>query len=71
MELRHARRGKRASMCRETVTTQTGAVIRPELVAHAKALLAAGIVGADARRLAEELIAVALDGGEWLWPSDR
>lgn len=71
MERRQARPGKRASTCRETVTTATGAVIRPDLVAHAKTLLAAGLVGNDARRLAEGLIDVALDDGGWLWPSDR
>jgi len=49
----------------------SGAVIRPELVAHAKALLEAGLVGANMRRLAECLIDIGIHEGDWLWPSDR
>jgi hypothetical protein len=71
MDVRYARPVKRAASCRDTVMTPAGALIRPELVAHAKTLLAAGLVGTDMRRLADGLIDVALDGGEWLWPSDR
>jgi hypothetical protein len=64
-------RNRRARLCRETIVLPSGAVIRPELVAHAKALLEAGLVGRDTRRLAECLIDIAMREGDWLWPFDR
>jgi hypothetical protein len=64
-------RSRRAHLCRETIVLPSGAVIRPELVAHAKALLEAGLVGANMRRLAECLIDIGIHEGDWLWPSDR
>lgn len=55
----------------DIVTTPSGGTIRPELVARGKMLLAAGLVGADSRRLADRLIDLALEEGEWLWTFDR
>jgi hypothetical protein len=48
-----------------------GAVLRPDVIAYARTLLAAGLPGADAERLANRLIDVALNEGEWLWSVDR
>ena len=71
MNVPSVRWSKRAAHCRDTVMTASGAAIRPELIAHAKTLLAAGLVGTDMRRLADTLLDVALESGDWLWPSDR
>jgi hypothetical protein len=65
------RRGRKKKLCRDAIVLPSGAVIRPELVAHAKALLEAGLVGTDTRRLAECLIDIGMHEGDWLWPSDR
>ena len=62
---------KRPSPRAGTATTPSGVTIRPELVAYGKMLVAAGMVGADVRRLAERLIDLALEEGEWLWTLDR
>jgi hypothetical protein len=51
--------------------TASGAIVRPDVIARAKTLLAARLVGADADRLADRLIEIALNEGEWLWPADR
>jgi hypothetical protein len=64
-------RQKRRPPHTTTVTTASGAHIRPELVAHAQTLLAAGLVGIDLRRLADCLIGLGVNDGDWLWPSDR
>ncbi len=71
MVARGVRSAKRAHVSGETVILPSGAAIRPDLVAHAKTLLQAGLVGKDMRRLADRLVEIAIDEGEWLWPSDR
>lgn len=64
-------RPKRADRAADTITTPSGAAIRPEVIAYAKTLLAGALVGADTGRLADCLIDIALNEGEWLWPADR
>ena len=53
------------------VIAPSGAVVRPESIAYAKTLLAGGLAGKDAERLADRLIDIALNEGEWLWSADR
>jgi hypothetical protein len=67
------RSGKPKRACRgdDLVIAPSGAALRPEVIAYAKTLLAGGLAGADAGRLADCLIDIALDKGEWLWPADR
>jgi hypothetical protein len=54
----------------DSVQAWSGTVFRPDVIAYARTLLAAGVAGADADRLANRLIDVALNEGEWLWPAD-
>jgi hypothetical protein len=62
---------KRARPSAESAQARVGAVLRPDVIAYARTLLAAGLAGADAERLANRLIDVALNEGEWLWSVDR
>jgi hypothetical protein len=62
---------KRGCRNAEIVIAPSGAVVRPESIAHAKTLLAGGLAGKDAERLADRLIDIALNEGEWLWSPDR
>jgi hypothetical protein len=71
MDAERPAKPKRARQSAESVHAQSGVVLRPDVIAHARTLLAAGLAGADAGRLANRLIDVALNEGEWLWPADR
>lgn len=71
MDARRPAGPKRAWTSGDIITAPSGAAIRPEMIAHAKTLLAAGLAGNDVHRLADRLIDIALNEGEWLWPADR
>jgi hypothetical protein len=61
---------KRAAHAGDALATPVGMRFRPELVAHGKALVAAGLLGTDLQRLAERLVDLAIEEGEWVWIFD-
>jgi hypothetical protein len=65
---------RRIAITAHTVKAAKGvaaAGLRTDRIAHARTLLAGGALGRDVERLADRLIDLALNEGEWLWPADR